>query len=105
MMFDILEDVTFGFLKYIVNRDSISSFADFEIDLVYIENTPLELEKTKDAEDLRIMVYDNVFSEDYQHRFTINGPDVKDLVKMVNEEDGIVGSIVLEDICDLSDPC
>ena len=54
---------------------------DFEIDLVYIENTDPELEATGSAEDVRILVYSNVFSEDYSHSFTIHENDVKDMVR------------------------
>lgn len=56
---------------------------EFEIDLVYIENTDLELEQTKHEEDLRIMVYSDVFDECYTKAYTISAPDVEELKRIL----------------------
>lgn len=59
---------------------------DFEFDLVYIENTDLELGQTINPDDLRIMVYGDVFNEDYTNAFTIDQKDVRELVRIIHEE-------------------
>ena len=56
---------------------------EFEIDLVYIENTDLCLEQTKHEEDLRIMVYSDVFDECYTKAYTISAPDVEELKRIL----------------------
>lgn len=60
--------------------------SDFEIDIVYIENTDPELEPHKHPNDFRTMLYSDVFDECYKSSFTITHDEIEELKKMIQIE-------------------